>query len=199
MLSTLYLAAEDTAGLAVGRKLVAEAPPLVIYREDNAHGYGRLRLRAKNFDQMGRRMPVLMLTDLDRRACPSEMISDWLGATPSSGFLFRVCVREVEAWILADQEQFAAFLGISTSRMPQAPEALADPKAELIKLSQLAKTREMRVGFKPRKSANIGPRYNELLEDFISSYWRPDIAASSAPSLARARLRIRALAARVAL
>jgi hypothetical protein len=64
MLPTVYLAAEDEPGLAIGRKLVDETPPLTVYREENAHGFGRLKTMAPNFQQMGTHgLPVLMITD----------------------------------------------------------------------------------------------------------------------------------------
>lgn len=53
MLPTVYLAAEDVPGLAVGRKLVAEYPALSVYREENARGYGSLKIKTPNYDQMG--------------------------------------------------------------------------------------------------------------------------------------------------
>jgi hypothetical protein len=62
MLSTVYLAAEDEPGLAVGRKLVSETPPLTVYREENAHGFGGLKNKVPNFQQMGTHgFPVLII------------------------------------------------------------------------------------------------------------------------------------------
>ena len=198
MLPTVYLAAEDEPGLAVGRKLVAEAPPLSVYREENAHGYGRLKTKVSNFQQMGAHgLPVLMITDLDTQPCPSGMIDEWLGKTPSRGFLFRICVREVEAWLLAHRVAMAHFLGVPLSRMPNAPESLPDPKAKLIALAQRSSHRKIRVGFKPVGSSTIGPDYNRLLGDFIHDSWKANIASQISPSLARARERLRRLATSV--
>jgi len=195
MLSSVYLAAEDSPGLAVGRKLITEAHPLTVYREENARGYGKLKAKARNYHQMGVRMPVLMLTDLDENECPSEIIKEWIGDAPSVGFLFRVCVREIEAWLIADRERLAEYFGISPAKISSSPESLDDPKAELIRLSQLSRQRAIRAAFMPHQSAPIGPGYNEYLERFIINDWRPDVATSFAPSLAKARLRIRELAA----
>ena len=147
---------------------------------------------------MGRNgLPVLMLTDLDNRTCPSGMIAEWLKAPLNPGFLFRICVREIDAWLMADRERFAEFLGIGVSRIALKPEALSDPKAELIRLSQTAAKREMRTGFKPLRSATIGPRHNEYLKEFVSGFWRPSVADKIAPSLGRARYRIREIATQV--
>jgi hypothetical protein len=195
MLPSVYLAAEDEPGLAVGRKLVAATPPLYVYREDNARGYGRLKTKTPNFHQMGSNgLPVLMITDLAAHACPSSMISEWLGKVPSAGFLFRICVREVEAWLLAHRSALADFLTVPLSRFPAAPESVPDPKAELIALAQHSSHRKIRAGFKPIGSSAIGPDYNRLLGDFIRDFWNADIAATVSPSLRRARERLRVLA-----
>ena len=122
------------------------------------------------------------------------MIDDWLGKAPSPGFLFRICVREVEAWLLAHQLAMARFLGVALSRLPTAPESLADPKAALIALAQRSSHRKIRVGFKPIGSSTIGPDYNRLLGDFIRDSWNADMASRASPSLARARERLRILA-----
>jgi hypothetical protein len=133
-----------------------------------------------------------MLTDLDTAPCPSGKIHDWLGRKPSRGFLFRICVREVEAC-----EAMAAFLKIKEDQVPSAPESLQDPKASLIKLAQKA-PRPIRVGLTPKGSAPIGPDYNDLLSGFISDLWSISRASDRAPSLARARQRIAELASAVA-
>lgn len=198
MLSTVYLAAEDVPGLAVGRRLVAEQPVLSVYRDRLGDGFGNLKKKVQSYDQMGKSgLPVLMLTDLDAAPCPSGKIQDWLGHKPSRGFLFRICVREVEAWLLADREAIAAFLKIKEDQVPDAPESLADPKAALIKLAKKA-PRQIRIGMTPRGSASIGPDYNDLLSGFISDLWSITRASDRAPSLARARRRVADLAQAIA-
>ena len=198
MLPTVYLAAEDVPGLAVGRKLVAEQPSLNVYREENARGYGTLKIKSPNYDRMGSNgLPVLMLTDLDADPCPAGKVADWLGRAPSRGFIFRICVREVEAWLLADREAMAAFLKVNITKLPLAPELLPDPKAKLIALAQKS-PRKIRIGLTPVGRAAIGPDYNELLSGFIAERWSIERAGERAPSLARARHRIAELAQSIA-
>lgn len=137
MLTTVYLAAEDELGLAVGRKLISCTEPLTVWRADNMHGCGNLRNRVPSFQEMGRFMPVLMLTDLDKARCPSKLIKEWLGAAkPSAGFFFRICVQEVEAWLMAHREAMSDFLHLPISRIPSDPETLSSPKEQLIRLAQ---------------------------------------------------------------
>jgi len=197
MLSTVYLAAEDVPGLAVGRKLVAEQTALSVYGVKNGSGYGNLKKKTPNYDQMGSKgLPVLMLTDLDDSPCPEKKITEWLGRPPSRGFLFRICVREVEAWLLADRNAIAGFLRVSIATLPLAPESLSDPKAKLIQLAQNA-PRKIRDGLTPVGRAAIGPDYNELLGAFIAEKWSIERAVERAPSLARARRRVADLATEV--
>lgn len=190
----VYLAAEDVPGLAAGRRLLAEHPDLQVYREENGRGFGNLKRKTPSYDRMAANgIPVLMLTDLDRDPCPSGKVADWLGRAPNRGFLFRVCVREVEAWLLADGEAMAAFLRVRVDRLPADPETLVDPKAALIRLAQAA-PRPIRKGLTPVGSAAIGPDYNELLTTFVVTNWSIDRAVKRAPSLARARQRVAELA-----
>jgi len=197
MLPTVYLAAEDLPGLAVGRRLIAEQPALSIYRQEDARGFGNLKRKVSSYDQMGSKgFPVLLLTDLDADPCPGAKVQSWLGRKPCFGFLFRICVREVEAWLLADREAMAAFLRMRPDNLPNDPEILPDPKATLIQLAQKA-PRKIRTGLTPTGRARIGPDYNELLCSFIEDNWSIERAAVRAPSLACARRRIAELAGSV--
>lgn len=198
MLTSVYLVAEDVLGLAVGRKLVAEHPILTIHCEENGRGYGKLRAKANSYNMMAKNgFPVLLLTDLDNDSCPSIKIKKWLGRQPNLGFLLRICVREVEAWLLADREAMASYLKVKLASLPIAPESLADPKAKLIELAQNA-PRRIRVALTPIGSATVGPDYNEYLAEYILRSWSIDRAMPRSPSLARARNRIAELAGIIA-
>ncbi len=61
---------------------------------------------------------------------------------PAPYMCFRVAVREVEAWLLADREQIARFLSIARSRVPQSPETLDNPKQRLVELARHSRRRE---------------------------------------------------------
>jgi len=110
LLPTVYLAAEDVPGLAVGRKLVAAASPLTVHREENGHGWSKLKKKVRNYQMMaGFGYPVLLITDLDRAECPPSLRRLWIDTQPHETFLFRVAVREIEAWLLADRDGIARF------------------------------------------------------------------------------------------
>jgi hypothetical protein len=199
ILSTVYLAAEDAPGLAIGRRLIANAAPLTVGREENGRGYATLRAKAPNFQQMASfGYPVLMLTDLDRIHCAPELRRRWLSEEPHPNFLFRIAVREVEAWLLADRPGVAAFLKIDASHIPKNPDNLLDAKRQLLDLANRS-PRILRNALRPRAGsrATIGPEYNELLTDFIAAKWSLDEAANASPSLQRARAATAMLASRV--
>lgn len=109
----VYLAAEDVPGLAIGRTLIGETRFLRVHREVDGRGFGALRRKAKKYATMAANgYPVVLFTDLDRDVCPSVKIRNWLGTMPGHRFVFRVCVREIESWLLADGEAIADFMGI---------------------------------------------------------------------------------------
>lgn len=197
--SFIFLAAEDSLGAAVGRCLVAETKKLTISQTQLGNGFGQLKIKCAKYQQMAQNgLPVLMLTDLDRKPCPSAIINDWLNQTPHASFLFRVCIREVEAWLMAHPEPLAKLFRIKVHDIPTAPETLPDPKETLLRLADRA-PRNIRNGIQPSKgsTALVGPEYNDLLVGLIENGWDCAKASHRAPSLAKARLRIGELANRV--
>ena len=91
------VATEDALSEAVGARLLLEhgiVPSQLLKRE----GFGYLKSRAKSWQEIARRRPVLVLTDLDRASCPPALRSDWFGIDALSPWLcFRVAVREIES------------------------------------------------------------------------------------------------------
>lgn len=87
--------------------------------------YGRkgkpyLRQKIDGFNQAARYSPWVVVVDLNAEAdCAPSLCAQWL-PDPAPNLCFRVAVREVEAWLLADGETLARFLGVSrrsTSRL----------------------------------------------------------------------------------
>ncbi|MBB1093152.1 hypothetical protein HUU61_17920 [Rhodopseudomonas palustris] len=157
------------------------------------HGYGGLKKRMSAFRAIAQTRPVWLLTDLDRVLCPSVLITNWTGGTALPEKLcFRVAVREIEAWLLADREAMAELLGLSVAKIVKDPEAIGDPKEYLLNLARQAKNRNIRSELVPKKgtTASQGFGYNPVLCEFVTSKWSPERASDASRSLAKAMTRL---------
>lgn len=150
-------------------------------------GFGYLKSRISGFNNAAKGTPFLILTDLDTADCAPSLMREWLPTPKHPHLLLRVAVREVEAWLIADREQMARFLGVQVDLIPQTFDAMADPKAELIRLARLSPKREVRADIVPRPNSTSqqGPDYNARMAEFVERYWRPDVAALHSLSLRR--------------
>jgi hypothetical protein len=151
-------------------------------------GYGYLKKNIRAFNDASQGIPFLVLTDLDRTECAPTLITKWLPYPKHPNLLFRVAVREVEAWLLAHREAFAKFLGISEKLIPQNVDTILDPKQFLINLVAKSKNRELRQAIVPstgKKHVTRGQNYNGKLKEFVQNDWQVDIAARCSPSLQR--------------
>lgn len=190
----ICVATEDQLSETVAEKLLAiPNGNFHIEQRFRKNGNGYLKKRLPNFNEIARFKPVFLLTDLDDRPCASELIYNWCAKQVlAPKLLFRVAVREIEAWLLADRECFAELIGVSPQKMPQNPEALPDPKRELMNLVKRSRNRELKrevlpdVGVK----AKFGLGYNNALGRFVRDQWDPHRAARYAPSLEKAMARI---------
>ncbi|UXB25802.1 DUF4276 family protein [Stenotrophomonas maltophilia] len=190
-MTAVALVTEDELSEAVGMKLLSEHPVLVktspmLLRKN---GFGYLRSRMDSWRQMANRQIVVVLTDLDRLACPLLLLEDWLGADRQhpENLLLRIAEREVESWLLADHEALGKLLG-SKAPFPVQPDTLPDPKQHLLGLAQKA-PRAVREDLVAQQGAvaRQGIGYNRRLVDWVQAEWSPERAAARSPSLSRAR------------
>lgn len=172
---------------------------LAVARTFGKRGRPHLLKRLGGYNAAARRGPWFVLVDLDRDSCAADARRNWL-PNPEVGMCFRIAVPEVEAWLLADQDRIASFLGVPHSNVPSQPEQLADPKLTILSLARGSRKRDIRTGLVPRDGsrAQVGPTYASDLRAFAVSQWRPAAAAANAPSLARCLRGVEQLAARLA-
>jgi hypothetical protein len=186
----LHLAVEDDLSESVIRRLLLDTGRnYSIGTVFGRGGFGYLQSRAKNWNAAAAAgTPILLLTDLDRHPCPSGLIEDWLDGEPHANLIFRVAVREVESWLLADREGFANFLGISAVVMPLRPDHIPDPKQSLVNLARRSRIRTLRESLVPRQGSTAlqGPDYNGCLGDFVRKHWNRNAALECSESLGRA-------------
>lgn len=185
----INLAVEDALSEAVLREMLKQSErPFLVGNCFCRGGYGYLKKILPGLNYAAQGMTYLILTDLDQAECPLELISKWLTQPKHPNLLFRVAVREVEAWLLAHREAFADFLGISKSLIPMNVDEIPDPKQCLINLSRKCKKRSLRdaIAPAPDSTAKIGKDYNGQLIQFVRNDWRVAEAQVNSPSLQRA-------------
>jgi hypothetical protein len=190
---SLLIAAEDELSCAVMQRLIEESGrPFLASRILNTRGNDQLKKNMDKFKAACRVVPHIVLTDLDRHPCPPALIKQWQANVLPSRMLFRIAVREVEAWLLADREGIAKFLDIAINKLPHEPEAEAGPKRTLINLARKSRKRRLAQELVPEagSAARIGPLYNARMREFVGNTWNIQRACDHAPSLARAVSRL---------
>jgi len=131
--------------------------------------------------------PWFVLLDLDTDAqCASQAITRWL-PNPSEGMRFRIAVRAIEAWLMADRESMANFLYVASSKIQHAIELDSNPKQTLINIARTSRNKSIRDAIVPRQEsgATIGPLYVAQLTEFTEKHWRSDVAQNHSKSLRR--------------
>jgi hypothetical protein len=194
-------AVEGLVDEAVVKRLIVEAGGEIgpIYGK---RGKSLLRQRVNGYNNAARHTPWIVLVDLNRDAdCPPPLKALWL-PNPGLFMCFRIAVRQIEAWLLADRERFASFFRARLSDIPSDPELLDDPKEAVIELSRKSRSRDIRLDMVPRPGSGrkMGPAYVSRLIEYASDRqrgWRPERAARSSGSLNRSLNRIRELIERL--
>ena len=160
-------------------------------------GYGQLKVKAKKWAEAaehGSWMLVVTDMDTDKGLTPNDLGEKWLGVDclgmlPPK-FIFRIAVREIESWIMADREAFAKYLHVSEDNVTTTPDELSDPKLELFRIIR-EKCKALR--FKrmlPTKNQHVGIDYNVRMCEFVDKFWRIEKAMQVSPSLHRAVSRL---------
>ncbi len=160
-------------------------------------GKAQLDKRLNGFNGASQHHPWLVLRDLDRDATCAPVWLNEAGFKPSRWMCFRIAVRQIESWLLAD-ERLAAFLGIPVKRLPSNPDDLLDAKQFLVNLGRRSRRRSILEGLVPQEGSvtKVGPLYNALIAEFTFDLWSPSRAAQSSDSLRRGRGALRELAHR---
>lgn len=186
----INLVVEDALSEAVAREMLRQSSrPFIIGSCSNRRGSGNIKNIISGLNNAAKGTPYFVLTDLDNIECPLALISDWLSQQKRHpNLIFRVAVREVEAWILAHRQSFSEFLGIPIHFIPSNVDSIADPKRFLVNLARKSKKRIIREAIVPttKSTAQIGKDYNGQLIQFVRESWRSDEAKSCSRSLTRA-------------
>lgn len=183
----LNLVFEDEISEFVMLKLTDKAKKFFISNSYSEGGFGYIRKNINGFNKAAKGCPFFVLTDLDTRDCAPNLIAAWLKEPQHENLIFRVAVKEVEAWLLADIEGFSKYIGVSASNFSDAVEKINDPKAELMRLVKKCKRRDIKEDILPKDEfARVGPNYNGRLADFVINNWSLSRAFKRSDSLKRA-------------
>jgi len=132
----------------------------------------------------------VVVIDMDNDAtCVTEYRKKLLPIV-SDKMIFRIAIKKIEAWILADAPSLAKYLGINVLLIPANPENLADPKDALLRLVRKSKKKMLREDMLPidGSGAKQGRAYIQRIQEFLfhpEYSWRPEVAEHSADSLKR--------------
>ncbi|HPU99171.1 MAG TPA: hypothetical protein PLO53_14615, partial [Candidatus Hydrogenedentes bacterium] len=191
----INMAVEGIVDEAVAKRLLATvgvSPGLIIGKR----GKDYLLKKLHGLNSSARSFPWLVLVDQDRDPdCPPALIAKWC-PNPNPWLCLRVVVRAVEAWLIADADGLADYLGISTARIPFQPELLSHPKTDIVHLARLSPKKEIRTDMIPAPhpdSPKVGPAYSSRVIEFVLNYWDIDNASKRAPGLARTLRKLRVL------
>lgn len=183
------LAVEDPLSESVLRAILRQSGrQYVVGTCYNRGGYGYLKSMIRGFNNAAKGTPFILLTDLNSAECPPTLRTAWLPDHQHPNLLFRIAVREVEAWVLAHRVSFAKFLGIRKELVPENVDAIDDPKRCLIDLVSRSPRRDLRSDIVPplTSTRRQGPNYNGRLGLFVERSWSVQEAKSCSPSLRRA-------------
>jgi len=160
-------------------------------------GYTYIKQKITSFNKSAKEsFYILTLVDFmdSQLNCPPEVIMKLL-PHPSPNMVFRVVVRELESWLIADRKNLAKFLKINLNQIPDNPESLDDPKRTLVNLARKSSNARIRSSLVPEQgsTAQIGKLYSYEMTHFIQNFWDWKTAESHAPSLKRCLTRLRQL------
>jgi hypothetical protein len=183
----IQAAVEGISDEVVVRRLIAHvgAEPGTVYGK---RGKPHLRIRIAGYNNAARHAPWLVVVDLDNEmVCAPALRSAWV-PSPAARLCFRVAVRAVEAWLMADADTLASFLRVAPARIPADPDAHPVPKRLMIDLARASRSRAIKEDMVPRPGSGraVGPAYTSRIIEYASSHWRPDEAARRSDSLRRA-------------
>lgn len=204
----VYIVGEDPVTLAViNRILIVYAPDLQVIQPLPARG-SEIKKKISSFNQLSQSTPVILLTDLDTDDCAPVLKNKLLeGMKQNTNFILNIAVDEAEAWLMADRENFSAFLAVNVADMPKStpqkqggrkalPEMSIPIKASYYLTHTLAtqsEKEEIREQIAAVGKSCKGKEYNSALLPFIQNQWDISAAMENSDSLKRMVDRIKAL------
>lgn len=183
---TVTAAVEGPTDTPVVRKILAHVG-LELGTVHGLNGKSRIDSQLVGYNSAARFTPWLVLRDLDQDAPCAPGLAAALLPRPASQMRFRIAVRSIEAWLIADAHAVAAFLRVRGNQVPSMPDALGDPKVAFVNIARHSRSRAIRDDIVPEQgvSGKVGPAYTARVIEFTNDHWRPSVASARSESLAR--------------
>ncbi len=187
-MKNLTLVTEDELSEAIAKKLVQQVLPSInIDCSLGKQGFGYIKSKMKAWNEISEYKLILVVTDLDNHECAPKMRHEWTkGLKPNSNLLFRIAVREIESWLLADHLSVKKVVK-TTAKIPESPDLLNNPKQTLLNLIDKYGYRQFKEDLIRKEGNNCfqGIGYNNVLSAFVESTWSASRAAKRSDSLRR--------------
>ena len=181
----IRLLVEGDLDEAVGRRLAVHCG-LDVVAVYGRQGAGYVREKVSGFNRSAAGMPVVAIADSMDMAedCPPATIAALL-PHPHPNMRFRLAVPEIESWLLADSANLSEFLGVPQARMPMSPDALQDPKAQLVSIARRSRRSSIVRLVVPLQGTGVseGPGYTSEMQRFVDSLWDIPSSMAKSPSL----------------
>lgn len=180
------LAVEGAQDDAVARRLCT-ATGHTVALSHVARGKPNLDPKLRGYNNAARYAWWLVLRDLDHDAACAPTLLDTLLPDRSAQLIMRIPVRSVEAWLLADRDNLAGYLGVSVDVIPRHPEQLDRPKRTFVDLARRSRRRELKNDIVPAEglSVEVGKGYTARVLEFTRDRWDPVAGSANCESLRR--------------
>lgn len=178
---------------------VSLVPGTVYFGEGQNNGEHKLDSRLNGYAAAARHQPWFITRDLDHDDECALRLRERLLANIPDNLCFRIAVRQIESWLIADRSRLAEHLGVSIGRLPINPELEHDPKQIIIEAARRSRRRAVRETVPPREGSGrkVGLGYRDILETFVADVWEPRDAMANSISLSSTIRRLEALSDRL--
>lgn len=176
---------------------------------------GQIKSKMAELNILASKSIVILLIDLDNNYCPPILKEELLNTVDQKeeDFIFNVAVDEGEAWLFADRDHFASYIGVSVDQIPECHQTKLSGRKFVVEIdspmkSSLLLTHKIslqsnkddiikRIGVNNPKEKCKGAEYNSAIVPFIERYWNVEIARKKSDSLDRMVRRIQQLQQRI--
>lgn len=196
----IRIVVEDELSEAVVKKIIYDNTKIsdLNFQTIGKRGRGKIKNRVNEFNNQSEALYFVILIDLNSDPCAPELIREWFKHPIRKNLIFRVAVREVEAWILSDIDAISRYFNMNKDLVYKEvgnPDLLTDPKKKLLSIVNRSKNKSLKKDIVKQQGTILlqGSAYNTILSDFVLYNWESDRARVKSTSLNRAILAIKTL------